>query len=96
MALKKIIDDFSVLAVEACLIQRLPTLFSPADVIEIDDTTVAILASEDEESSAERALCNEKLKILKDGLNALQSAQEYPLALKGMEFPIQSTWYHVY
>lgn len=73
MALKKIIDDFSVLAVEACLIERLPTLFSPADVVGINDATVAILASKDEESSAERARCNEKLKIFKDGLNALQS-----------------------
>jgi hypothetical protein len=91
VALKKIIDDFSVLAVEACLIQRLPTLFSPADIIELDDIAVAILASEDEESSAERARCDEKLKILLDGLNALQSVQEHPLALKGMGFLIQST-----
>jgi hypothetical protein len=83
------VDDFGVLAVEACLIQKLPTLFSPADVIEFDDAVVAILASEDEESSAERARCNEKLKILKDGLNALQSVQEYRLPLKGMKFLIR-------
>ncbi|CAN9372578.1 unnamed protein product [Alternaria alternata] len=51
VAQKKIIDDFSVLAVEARLIQELPTLFSPADVIDIDDVTVANLASESEESS---------------------------------------------
>ncbi|KAF1850557.1 dynamin family protein [Cucurbitaria berberidis CBS 394.84] len=82
VALKKIIDDFSVLAVETCLVQKLPTLFCPADIIDIDDTTVSALASEDEESSAERAQCDEKLKILEDGLRALQSVQEYPLALK--------------
>jgi hypothetical protein len=91
VALNKIVDDFSVLAVEACLIQELPTLFSPADVIEIDDATVAFLASEDEESSAERVRCNEKLKILRDGLNALQSVQEYPLAVKGMQLSIYYT-----
>lgn len=75
--MKKIIDDFSVLAVEARLIQELPSLFSPADIIDIDDATVAALASESEESSTERTLCNEKLKILEDGLSALQNVQEF-------------------
>ncbi|KAJ4286507.1 hypothetical protein N0V90_013207 [Kalmusia sp. IMI 367209] len=77
VAMKKIIDDFSVLAVEARLIQELPTLFSPADIIDIDDATVVALASESEESSTERTLCEEKLKVMEDGLRALQSAQEY-------------------
>ncbi|KAI0615932.1 hypothetical protein TUN199_12103, partial [Pyrenophora tritici-repentis] len=54
VAMKKIIDDFSVLAVEARLIQELPSLFCPADVIDIDDTAVAVLASESEETSTER------------------------------------------
>ena len=92
MALKKIIDDFSVLAVEACLVQKLPTLFCPADVIDIDDETVAALASEEEESSAERSRCNEKLKILEDGLHALKGVQEYPLSLQGMRIMVKSIW----
>jgi hypothetical protein len=82
--LKKFVDDFSVLAVESCLVQKLPTLFCPEDVLDIDDTTVATLASEDEESTTERARCNEKLKILEEGLKALQSVQEYPVDLEGM------------
>lgn len=82
--MKKAIDDISVLAVEACLIKKLPTLFCPADILDIDDATVVALASEDEESSAERARCTEKLKVLEDGLSALQSVKEYPLVLKGM------------
>jgi hypothetical protein len=65
-------------------------------VIEIDDAVVAMLASEDKESSAERVRCEEKLKILKDGLNALQSVQEYPLALKGMQSLIQYTREYMY
>jgi hypothetical protein len=83
--LKKIIDDFSVLAIEACFVQELPTLFGSADVIDLEDTTVMALASEDAESSAERAQCDEKLKVLEDGLRALQSVQEYPLLHTGME-----------
>lgn len=82
--MKKIIDDFSVLAVEARLIQGLPLLFSPADVFDIDDATVASLASESEESSTERTLCSEKLKILEDGLRALQNAQEISSIPQGM------------
>lgn len=74
--MKKVIDDFSVLAVEARLVQELPSLFSPADVIDIDEATVIALASESDESSTERVFCNEKLKVLEDGLKALQNAQE--------------------
>ena len=84
MALKRIIDDFSVLAVEACLVQELPTLFCPADVIDIDDTTVAILASESEDSSTERMAYNEKLKVLESGLQALQSIRDVSFTLEGM------------
>lgn len=84
VALKKIIDDFAVLAVEACLIQKLDTLFSPTDVLDIDEATVTALTSEDEESAAERARCNEKLKVLEEGLKALQGMQEYPMARKGI------------
>ena len=76
VALKKIIDDFSVLAVEACFIQQLPTLFSPADVIDLDEATVAALAAESEESSKERARSSEKLRVLEDGLKALQVVQD--------------------
>lgn len=78
--MKKIIDDFSVLAVEACLVQGLPNLFSPADVIDLDDVTVVALASESEESSTERKLYEKKLRILEDGLGALQSIQEFKLS----------------
>ena len=55
--------------------QALPDLFSPADVIDIDDATVTALASESEDSSKERTRCTEKLKILEDGLRALQDVR---------------------
>ncbi|CAN9314364.1 unnamed protein product [Alternaria alternata] len=88
VAQKKIIDDFSVLAVEARLIQELPSLFSPADVIDIDDVTVAKLASESEESSRERTRFSEKLKVLEHGHKALQGVQDIsPLQKDTEEIP---------
>lgn len=74
--MKKFIDDFSVLAVEARLVQELPALFSPTDIIDMDDTTVIALASESQDSSAERTLCEEKLAILEAGLRALENVQD--------------------
>jgi hypothetical protein len=66
-----------VLAVEACLIEGLTTLFCPENVLDIDDETVTALAAEDEESSIERRRCSEKLKVLEDGLRELKRVQEY-------------------
>jgi hypothetical protein len=79
-----IIDDFSVLAVRARFIQELPSLFPPADVIDIDDVTIANLASESEESSRERTRCGEKLKVLEHGLEALQGVQDISPVQQGV------------
>ncbi|KAI4709423.1 hypothetical protein J4E89_006172 [Alternaria sp. Ai002NY15] len=76
VALKRLIDDFAVLAVEACFIQELPTLFSPTDVMDLDDATVTALASESEESAGERKRFSDKLRILESGLRALQNVED--------------------
>jgi hypothetical protein len=77
-----------VLAIEACIVQRLSTLFRPEDILDIDDGMVATLAAEDEESTAERERCCEKLKILENGLMELKSVQEHPsLHYKGKQKP---------
>jgi hypothetical protein len=52
-------------------------LFSPEVVLDIHDQLVTAVAAEGEESSTERARCNEKRKILEEGLRALKGAQEY-------------------
>jgi hypothetical protein len=65
-----------VLAVEACLIEKLPTLFCPEDVLDVDDAMVALLAAEDEETSAERERYSEKLRVLENGLRELRTVQE--------------------
>ncbi|KAL5389108.1 hypothetical protein PMIN06_009457 [Paraphaeosphaeria minitans] len=78
VALKKFVDDFSVLAVKARIFERLPALFCPENVLDIKDEMVATLAAEDEESSVERERCCEKLKVLENGLRELKSVQEHP------------------
>ena len=74
------------LTIEARLIQELLSLFCLANIIDIDNTAVAVLALESEETLIERTLCNEKLKILEDRLRELQNIKDLPLAIQGMRF----------
>jgi hypothetical protein len=78
--LKKVIDDFSVLAVEVCFIEKLPSLFCPEDVFDLSNETIALLAAEDEGSATERARYSEKLKVLENGLRELKGVQGIPPA----------------
>lgn len=85
------------LAVEACLLEKLSALFCPADVLDIDEETVAKLAAEDGGSSTERAQYNKKLNVLEDRLLELKSVQEYlPVLFKGMTITKQSTQKHAH
>ncbi|KAG6012454.1 hypothetical protein E4U54_007525 [Claviceps lovelessii] len=67
VAMKKFIDDISVLAVERCLINKLPHLFQAESVLDLKDEEVARVAGETAEAAAERDRCSEKLAILEDG-----------------------------
>jgi hypothetical protein len=92
VALKKFVDDLSVLAVEACIVESLPALFCPENVLDIKDEMVATLAAEDEDLTAERERCCEKLKVLENGLRELKSAQKHPpLHYKGKQREFQLT-----
>jgi len=77
VALKRFVDDFSVLAVEACLIAKLHTVFGPVDILEMDDAMVLALASESEDAMAQRSRSEEKLHVLENGLKALRDMQGY-------------------
>ncbi|KAI0185929.1 P-loop containing nucleoside triphosphate hydrolase protein [Xylaria flabelliformis] len=68
IALEKIIDDVSVLAVERCLIQKLPDLFAADIICHLTDGEVHSIASESKDLIIERAGIMEKLTVLKEGL----------------------------
>ncbi|KAK2599466.1 hypothetical protein N8I77_011220 [Diaporthe amygdali] len=73
IALKKFVDDVSVNAVETCLVQRLPDVFSPEVVWDLDDEQIESLGSEDNSTIKNRNDLQEKLRVLEDGLKDLDA-----------------------
>ena len=73
VALKKFIDDISVNAVETCLIQCLPDVFSPDVVWNLTDEEVELLGSENDTTVTERAELTHKLKTLEKALRDLDA-----------------------
>lgn len=65
------------LAVEACLVEKLSTLFCPLDILEMDDAIVLTLAGESEQIMAQRFRSEEKLQVLENGLKAFRSMQGF-------------------
>lgn len=82
VAMKTIVDDFSVLAIEKCLVQRLPDLLSPETIVGLDDATISSIAAETEESRLERSRATEKLKVLESTLVVLRSLDRHQPASK--------------
>lgn len=62
----------AVLAVEHCLINKLPTLLGPETVFEMSDDEVARLVEESEDAKAQRARYTEKFRIFEAGLRELK------------------------
>ncbi|CAJ2503470.1 Uu.00g108640.m01.CDS01 [Anthostomella pinea] len=77
VALKTLIDDVSVLAVERCLIQKLPELFSPEVVCNFTDEEIHCFAAESEMSAAERMRATEKLSVLELGQAQLKRLRKH-------------------
>jgi hypothetical protein len=75
--MKTLVDNFSVLSIEKCLLQKLPEMFTPETVIGLDDTQVEGIAAESEESRAERSRATEKLKVLERTLKVLNSLDRH-------------------
>jgi len=68
----RFIDDVSVLAVEDCLISKLPGLFRSANVMKMGDEDLHLLAGETPESSLERERLKVKQDILEKGLQDIK------------------------
>jgi hypothetical protein len=64
--LKTIIDSFHMYAVQACLLEKLPSIFTPAMILKLDGETVRKIAAESTDSMEERTSLNQKLADLKD------------------------------
>jgi hypothetical protein len=73
VALKQVIDDISVLAVEKRLVQRLPFLFTPKTVMNMEDDDIRRIATESEQSVSERERTVERLCVLETGLRELSN-----------------------
>jgi hypothetical protein len=64
VALKTFVDDISILAVERCLLKRVPELLSPKTIVSLDDTQISSIAAETEDSRSERTQTTRKLEVL--------------------------------
>lgn len=71
VAMKVIVDNFSVLGIEHCLLDGLPDTLSPDTVMKLDDTSTRNIPTETEDSQIERARAIKKLKSLEAGLQTL-------------------------
>lgn len=69
------IDDVSVLAIERCLIQKLPELLSAEVIFELSDEELRYIAGESDESASERTRALEKSSVLQGALIELKRKQ---------------------
>ena len=65
------------LAIERCLLQQLPTIFTPEMVFDFINEQVRCLAGESEESLVERAALNDKLKVLEGAVAELEQLKRF-------------------
>ncbi|KAI4161555.1 MAG: hypothetical protein L6R39_000045 [Caloplaca ligustica] len=72
VAMKVLIDNFSVLAVEKCMLSDLADILSPDSVMKLGDELVSAIAAESENSMLERQRTTKALSKLQEGLVALK------------------------
>ncbi|KAI1339224.1 P-loop containing nucleoside triphosphate hydrolase protein [Xylariaceae sp. FL0016] len=77
VALKRVVDDVSVLVIENCLVQKLLDLFSPDVVWNLTDEIVFTTAAEGEASAAERGRTTHKLRVLESGRVELNKLRKH-------------------
>lgn len=84
------IDAISVLAVEQCLVGKLPSLFQAELILDLKNDEITRLAQESNGAAMKRVQCNDKLAVLeagKEDLNRLDSHRS--LRLGSLLLPYQ-------
>ncbi|WEW59424.1 hypothetical protein PRK78_004896 [Emydomyces testavorans] len=71
VAMKMVVDNFAVLAIERCILEKLPNIFTPEVVLNLNEKTLQNIAAETEESKIERSRNLAKLESLRSGLHIL-------------------------
>ncbi|OCK86956.1 interferon-induced GTP-binding protein Mx [Cenococcum geophilum 1.58] len=77
VALKNVVDDVGVLAVEDCLLKQLPSLFHPESICDMAEEDINRLTMESEGYSTERKRCSERLAVLEAGLGDLKRLNKH-------------------
>lgn len=70
--MKRVVDDFCDLAIEACVISKLPDLFSPDRVSALDDLQINCIAGESVETMDDRTTLSAKKRVLEECLGELR------------------------
>ncbi|KAI1413412.1 P-loop containing nucleoside triphosphate hydrolase protein [Hypoxylon sp. FL1857] len=91
VALKQVVDDFSKLAIEACLISKLPDLFTLEIVFELSDNAVGRIAAESWETADERKFLIDKMEILSSGMAELRRLSKHHRCINDIEDELANT-----
>ena len=75
IARETLVDNFSKLAIEDCLISQMPGLFSPEVVAALDDDVVSEIAMETESAAWERGQNDDRLELCYSALVDLKSIE---------------------
>lgn len=86
VAQKTVVDNFSELAIEQCLLQKLPEMFTPEVVFALEEDEIESIAAESEESRMERIRVTEKSRVLDHTLKVLNSLNRHK-NIGGSTFP---------
>lgn len=79
VALENVIDAFGMYAIDACLLNELPTVFNPKVVSCLKDDEVAKIAGESLETISIRENAEKKLSTLERSLTTLQSLKHFKM-----------------
>jgi hypothetical protein len=77
VALKSVVDAFSMYAVEACLLKQLPNVFPPRIAYDLEDATVTRIAGESEECTLEREDLVTKERVLEKSMITLRRLKSF-------------------